>query len=367
MPSEISALWMRRLQYIVPIGLVLLLVALILPATQQAREAARRNQSKNNLKQLGLALHNYHDVFQTFPPGGTFDADGVAHHGWISFLEPYLAASPWYLFVDYNVPWDDPRNIDLFLKGGYGSFLQNPSVAEDRSPDGFRHMHYAANQNLMHRNGSTRMKDITSGTSNTVLLGDANGNYVPFGYPYNWRDILLGLGTSSDGFGCPPRSVTMMLLVDGDVRVFDNKSDAAIVRAMIGPAELIETDDDVVKPAEPYRLKNRNYWKCEWRLRGEHKSLMTFRLSPEGTFLSLDFRHSHGPDKGLVQGWITTFQELTASGTVEHVELLGRLEDADLATVIALPSLKRLSLSHANVTGDADSVLAKACKDIAID
>lgn len=68
-----------------------------------------------------------------------------------------------------------------------------------------------------------------------------------------------------------------------------------------------------------------------------------------------------------MQRWVTTFQELTASGTVEHAELLGRLEDADLATVIALPSLKRLSLSRAKVSGDADSVLDKARKDISID
>ncbi|QDT25554.1 hypothetical protein Enr10x_08510 [Gimesia panareensis] len=50
--------------------IILLLIALAMPAIQQAREAARRQTSKNNLKQIGLALHNYHDIYACFPPGG---------------------------------------------------------------------------------------------------------------------------------------------------------------------------------------------------------------------------------------------------------------------------------------------------------
>src|SRR5262249_6692879 len=105
MPFDASVRW-RWIQAAVTIGLPLIALALLLPAIQQAREAARRSQSKNNLKQLGLALHNYHDCFSCFPPGGTFDPAARGHHGWPMLLVPYLEATPLYNQIDFRQPWD---------------------------------------------------------------------------------------------------------------------------------------------------------------------------------------------------------------------------------------------------------------------
>ena len=72
------------------------LVALLLPAVQAARESARRMQCSNNLKQVALAMHNYHDTYQSFPPAYTVDADGNKLHSWRTLLLPYIEQAALY-------------------------------------------------------------------------------------------------------------------------------------------------------------------------------------------------------------------------------------------------------------------------------
>src|SRR5262249_50776306 len=87
-------------------------IALLLPAVQQAREAARRSQCKNNLKQFGLALANYHDVNNTFPMGGTFACcDWGPQIGFIPRLFPYLDQSPIYNLINMGVVDNPPANL----------------------------------------------------------------------------------------------------------------------------------------------------------------------------------------------------------------------------------------------------------------
>ncbi|GAB5440197.1 MAG: DUF1559 domain-containing protein [Fuerstiella sp.] len=102
------------IELLVVIAIIAILIALLLPAVQQAREAARRTQCKNNLKQLGIALHNYHDVAGMFPPssinpGGTdSDAPGRVPAGMVRnltgyvLLLPYLEQAPLYQQIDFS-------------------------------------------------------------------------------------------------------------------------------------------------------------------------------------------------------------------------------------------------------------------------
>ncbi len=90
------------IELLVVIAIIAILIALLLPAVQQAREAARRTQCKNNLKQIGLALHNYHDVASTLPPGYMT----ANHIGWQTMILPYLDQAPLYNSVSVNPGFD---------------------------------------------------------------------------------------------------------------------------------------------------------------------------------------------------------------------------------------------------------------------
>ena len=90
------------IELLVVIAIIAVLIALLLPAVQQARESARRTQCKNNLKQLGLALHNYHDTHNFFPPGNVASQVGGWGPSWWIFILPYIDQAPVYSSLTFD-------------------------------------------------------------------------------------------------------------------------------------------------------------------------------------------------------------------------------------------------------------------------
>ena len=90
------------IELLVVIAIIAILIALLLPAVQQAREAARRTQCKNNLKQLGLALHNYHDVHLMFPGNIVETPGGFRNTSWYTLILPYLEQAPAYQLMEFS-------------------------------------------------------------------------------------------------------------------------------------------------------------------------------------------------------------------------------------------------------------------------
>ena len=197
-----------------------------------------RMTSTNNLHQIGLAMHAYHDGNKQFPPGGTCNEYGEMQHSWETLLLPYMersASEP----PRKDLPWNHPTNAEAFKKV-IPEFL-NPGIRGEPetirfSPEGYALSHYSVNTRVMHGNFSLRIEDVTDGTANTILAGEVNANFKAWGDPVNWRDPAAGLGKSPDGFGSPWSGGVNMLIMDGSVRFISKSIDPKVLKALSTPA-----------------------------------------------------------------------------------------------------------------------------------
>ena len=205
------------IELLVVIAIIAILIALLLPAVQQAREAARRTQCRNNLKQLGLAVHNYHDVYGCLPIA---DVSGtstpVSAH---ARLLPYIEQAQLFALVDFNVPYNHPNNSAARMTEVI-SFRCPSDPATLPSSVGGRNNYYwnAGNGIVMYDSGSTgqpqpngviyhskryRFSDITDGLSHSAcmaekLTGDGSNGIVspatdtfrPGTYPNNAAEAM---------------------------------------------------------------------------------------------------------------------------------------------------------------------------------
>ena len=135
------------IELLVVIAIIAVLIALLLPAVQQAREAARRTQCKNNLKQIGLALHNYHDTHNVFPFASNYLVTGSTSapaHTWVEAIFPYLDQAPLYAKIDFNKNSSDPVNRPLFdgKRFGFISCPSNPKAESLTLRDGSNFNYY---------------------------------------------------------------------------------------------------------------------------------------------------------------------------------------------------------------------------------
>ncbi len=203
------------IELLVVIAIIAILIALILPAVQNAREAARRTACRNNLHQIGVALHNYHEVHRCFPPGAVSGSStgscpssgrGIFSQGapWTVMILPQLDQSPLYNKFDFTRPFQ-AYTFDNTDHGGPSAYpnlahqftalrvFQCPSDINSRSgrasncyygcsggkaggqlcaTDGFHFQKIHFRDGVLFLNSSVRIAHITDGTSNTILVGE---------------------------------------------------------------------------------------------------------------------------------------------------------------------------------------------------
>jgi type II secretory pathway pseudopilin PulG len=288
------------IELLVVLAIIMILIALLLPAVQRIREAANRTECSNNLHQIGIALHNYHDTLKTLPSGllTTLPAGPSVTSpgwGWAALLLPFLEQDNLFRQIDFTLPIEAPANapaivfpvktyvcpsdrhtgvftvLDMsgapVVQAYTNSYAASYGTAEvETGPD--------AGNGLFFRNSQLRFKDITDGTAFTLAIGERgalltqvpwagainNGScwvtqgapttstHVedPFSMPLAQTGTFgLNAGNENPDAFCSPHPVgAFFVFADGSVRSLDQQMDLTILQVLttraggeVNPAE----------------------------------------------------------------------------------------------------------------------------------
>ncbi len=222
------------------------LTALLLPVIEPAREAARRMQCTNNMKQIALALHNYHKAYGCFPPAYIADENGRPMHSWRVLVLPYMERQELYDRYDFNEPWNGSNNRELvdLMANVYHCPSDNDNIKTIETnylmvvgPNAFS-------------DGPTARKtaDITDGTSNTIMVVEMANSRISWMEPVDW-DTTKSSFTINDGSPGELRSDHQggvnVGFGDGSVQFLPNDISPENLKALttINGGEVVDLDD----------------------------------------------------------------------------------------------------------------------------
>jgi prepilin-type N-terminal cleavage/methylation domain-containing protein len=230
-PSPERRAGFTLIELLVVIAIIAILIALLVPAVQKVREAASRTECVNHLRQLGIALHNYHDQYKAFPPATgnwpvfphwSLGAPGgaTAQDTWYRYILPYveqdnpnIAATA--LFAIFNCP-ADPRYLDGLVDlipadPNYQAAFQCYLAVEGYSIYGTKNGGTTVYEGIMYKSSRTAVAHVTDGTSNTIIVAERPplmlANSGGWGWWDSWDegDVSIGLqNTFNLGSGACP-------------------------------------------------------------------------------------------------------------------------------------------------------------------
>lgn len=221
-------------------------VAMGLPATMSARQAAQRVQATNNLKQMVLGLHNYHDTRKTFPPHANYSADGKPLLSWRVHILPFVEGQAIYEQFHLDEPWDSEHNKTLIAQ--MPEVYKNPNLPLE--PGKTNYLAVVGNECIF--DGTEKgmgMRDITDGTSKTIALVEADPAQAvewtkPDDLEFNSDDPKAGLGNTGPGGW-------NAALCDGSVRFISDSVDPQVLRALFTRSGAEVVDVPVAAPVGP--------------------------------------------------------------------------------------------------------------------
>ena len=239
------------IELLVVIAIIAILIALLLPAVQQAREAARRSSCKSNLKQFGIALHNYHDTHGVLPPGFV----NTHGWGWGTYLLPGVEQSSLYESLDPNglmdlsvagtltlaetkltvflCPSDSQPDLNDKRQPSIGGTNYTVAAANYIACQGIADSTTSTSTGLFSQDSSVRFRDITDGTSNTIALGERD---------YANHNGSVWIGTSDTNAN---RHYGMYIADDTDAARVNGTNANAFSSLHIGGAQFVGADGSV--------------------------------------------------------------------------------------------------------------------------
>ncbi|MCA9016904.1 MAG: DUF1559 domain-containing protein, partial [Planctomycetaceae bacterium] len=196
----------------------------------QKRSYRRHQLTRRNMKQIGLALHNYHEMYQTLPPGAIFSERGRPEHSWQALILPFVEQEFLFKRIDFKKPWNDPANQKVFQEEV--PVYLSPKVKMNYSPDGYALSHFVGNQLVLKPGTNISFEDIRDGTSNTIFAMEIAENFKPWGDPSSLTDPTKVIGPDMK---TPSTGGSFILLGDGTVRYISKDVDPAVLKALSTP------------------------------------------------------------------------------------------------------------------------------------
>jgi hypothetical protein len=219
-PAKLAACFMAFLAAI-PIAIALM------PLFEPSHRPSRRSECKNALKQIGLALHNYHDAYDSFPPAYIADEHGRPMHSWRVLILPFLDAHDLYTRYDFSVPWNHPHN--RYVLEHMPDVFHCPS--DESHPEHATNYFAAFGPDCVFNAISpTPIREMTDGTSDTILVGEAVGLNVPWTMPADIDIEQHPRINEPGGFGSAHELGAHFLLGDGSVRYIQETLSEEILR-----------------------------------------------------------------------------------------------------------------------------------------
>lgn len=225
----------RLVEYTFVIGIILVLISMISPSINHGPPGPRA-VSQNNLKCIGLSVHDYaNENDHALPPHAIPGSEGSPNFGWATSLLSFLEQTNLYEHLELEKPWEDPvnqehtsRRIEIFL---------NPRVDGPTEEHGYALLHYAVNSQLVRPDKSWSLDEISDkdGLGNTILCGEISSRFRPWAAPGSRRDPAEGIGDGPAQFGIKDSPLVLFAFADGSSKVIGNDIDPKILKAWATP------------------------------------------------------------------------------------------------------------------------------------